>query len=522
MKKAVIWLVAVVLIASLGAAACTPKAGPGPDPVAEEKVLIARSTSDPATFQPDMAGNDAAYGIAQNIFNRLVKLDADKQIIPDLARTWKSSDDGKSITFDLVKNAKWHDGKPLTSKDVKYTFDYIKDNTACFAHNYFVNVESIEAPDDYTVIFHMSQPDSAVLGYLAWYATFVMPEHIYNNGQSWDENPNNMAPIGSGPFKFEAHNPGVNVVLVKNPEYWEAEPKLDKLVFQLIPDNATAVQALLNGELDYMGLPATEVANFETNPDYTLIPYTLPSPTYIVFNFDQGKNVPFEVRKAIAMCVNREEISTKVFAGIQPPEYNFYPSVMGWSSNSDAPAPSFDIAGAKALLEGAGYKKDANGYYVTGLVLDCFGQASTDAAKLISSACKEAGIELTINSIEYQAWGTKVSTNQDFVIGMLGGFQGPDVAALAGRISTEGSMNHGDYSNARIDELFELGLKSTDPEVRKPYYHEIQKIMSEELPIIPIVGYQAYIGQASYVKDTPYQCAGRAGWGEFLYTDIVK
>ena len=357
-----------------------------------------------------------------------------------------------SITFNLVQNAKWHDGEPVTSKDVKYTFDYIKDHPECFAHNYFKNVESISAPDDYTVVFHMSRPDSAVLGYLAWYATFIMPEHVYNNGQPWEENPANQAPIGSGPFKFEKHNPGVNVVLVKNSEYWEAEPKLDRLIYQIIPDDATAVQALLNGEVDYMTLPATEVESFKSNPDFTLVPYSLPSPLYMVFNFDEGKDVPFAVRKAIAMCINRDEISTKVFAGIQPPEYNFYPSVMGWSSNSDAPAPSFDIEGAKAVLEAAGYTKDAEGYYVRGLVVDCFSQSYIDAVKLISAACKDAGIELIINALEGQAWSTKVSTNQDFVIATLGGFQGPDVSALAGRISTEGAMNHGDYSNARIDE----------------------------------------------------------------------
>ncbi|HHX28726.1 MAG TPA: peptide ABC transporter substrate-binding protein [Firmicutes bacterium] len=523
MKKAVIWFVAVVLIASLALAGCTPQTEEtDTPPVAEEKVLIVRATSDPTTFQPDVAGNDAAYGIAQNVFNRLVKLDADIQVIPDLARSWSSSEDGLSITFNLVQNAKWHDGEPVTSKDVKYTFDYIKDHPECFAHNYFKNVESISAPDDYTVVFHMSRPDSAVLGYLAWYATFIMPEHVYNNGQPWEENPANQAPIGSGPFKFEKHNPGVNVVLVKNSEYWEAEPKLDKLIYQIIPDDATAVQALLNGEVDYMTLPATEVESFKSNPDFTLVPYSLPSPLYMVFNFDEGKDVPFAVRKAIAMCINRDEISTKVFAGIQPPEYNFYPSVMGWSSNSDAPAPSFDIEGAKAVLEAAGYTKDAEGYYVRGLVVDCFSQSYIDAVKLISAACKDAGIELIINALEGQAWSTKVSTNQDFVIATLGGFQGPDVSALAGRISTEGAMNHGDYSNARIDELFELGLVSTDPAVRKPYYHEIQKIMSEELPTIPIVGYQAYTCQASYVKDSPYECAGRAGWSEYLYTDIVK
>ncbi len=506
----------------------TPSATPATpattDP-AEEKVLVVRLTGEPPTLQPDKGANDSAYNVVSNIYSRLVKLDGSRQIIPDLASSWETSADGLSVTFHLVDNAYWHDGEKVTSADVKYTMDYILTHDTCLMYPRFNNyIESVEAPDDLTVVFHMkNQYGPMLVGRLGYYATFILPQHLFDNGQDWDDNPYSLTPVGCGPFKYDSTIPGVSITLVKNENYFQNEVKLDRLIFQVIPDATTALQALKNGEIDFMtGVPTTEVAGMLTDSNFVLTPSILPSPTYMLFNFNDEVVSQYAVRLAIAKCVNREEVSTKVFTGIRTPETHFYPSVIEWASNPNALAPEFDIEGAKKVLEDAGFTKDADGYYIRGLELCCStGDSNPDVAKLIAANAKEAGIEIIVNSMESQAWTQKVSTEKNFQISLTGGFQGPDVADLSGRVGTGQSTNYGSYSNAKVDELFAQGLLSTDQDVRRPYYYEIQKILSEELPIVPIVQYISYQGQGSYVTYAPLQSIGLAGWVEFSYTDIV-
>lgn len=506
-----------------GTETANPAQTPEESDSAEEKILIVRASSDPISFNPNGSADDPAFNIVSNIYSQLVRLDTTRQIIPDLATEWQTSEDGLTMTFKLVENATFHDGVPVTAEDVAYTFNYIITHDTCLMYNRFsAQIESVEAQGDYTAVFHLKNPYAALIGYLGYYGTFIMPKHIFDNGQAWEENPAVMSPIGCGPFKFSQFNPGESIVLVKNENYFKTDVKLDKLIFQQIPDAVAAVQALKSGDIDYLGaVPSANVDELMADSNFVLSLAVLPSPTYICFNFAEEDVLTPAVRLAIAHAINREDISKKVFSGIREPEYNFYPSVVEWASNSNAPAPGYSISEAIAVLEQAGYTKDADGYYVRGITLDCFStDSSPDVAKLIQGSCKEAGIEIEVIVSEYQAWNQKVSVEKDFMISMQGGFQGPDVSALSGRIGVNGGANYGKYENAEIEQLFLEGMKSTDESVRQPIYYRIQEIMAEELPLVPIVKYASYVAQASYVIDTPIQCAGRAGWIEYSYTDI--
>lgn len=487
-----------------------------------EKTLVVRATGDPQTFHPDLTGDDMAYPIVQNIFNRLCKLDAEKNVIPDLAESWEISEDGMTITFYLREGVKWHDGEDFTADDVVHTFETIKANPSYFLSANLQDVDTFEKVDDYTVAFNMAQPNVAIIGYLAWYGSFIMPEHLYNNGESWDDNEYNMNPVGTGPFKFDSFQPGIATTVVKNADYWEAEPKLDKVIFQIIPDNTTAVQALLNGEIDiYTSLPDSEYANLKDNPGVRLEPNIYPSPIYIAFNFNEELGADQAVRTAVAMCVDRESISQKVYAGVKTPEYAMYPSI-SWASNQEDVAPSFDPEGAAKLLEEAGYTKDADGYYVT-IPLDVFeSMQCPDTAKLLQADCAKAGINLELNIMEYNAWNDKVFINRNFVLEMQGGFQGPDPAALASRVGTNGSMNQSSYSNAEVDALFAEAAKVGDQDQRAELYKQAQAILAQELPIIPIVQYLSYDACGSNVINAPIDGAGKWGWNEFTFTDFTN
>lgn len=524
MKRKIYILILILTFFSIIAVGCSgtsTETGGGKESK-NEKVLIVRSGGDPMSFNPDTIADDNAYAIVQNIFNRLVKLDSSKQIIPDLAKDWEVSGDGLAITFHLKDNAKWHDGKPVTSKDVKYTFDTIKENKTYYFNSRLDIVNSIEVPDDHTVVFKLNDPDVSFIADLGWYATFILPEHVFNNGQSWEDNPASKEPIGSGPFKFSEFKQGVNISLIPNKDYHDGAPKLDKLVFSIIPDEQTAIQALINGEIDvYENVPSSSVDQMKANGKIRMALNEYPSPARIIFNLKNETLADVHLRKAIATAINKEEISKKVYNGVQIPEYSMYPSLIDWAANTEEVSPQFNIDEAKKILENAGYKKDANGFYVTGITLDVFeGSGYPDMANLMKATLAEAGIGIELKVSEFNAWNQKVSVERDFMIEMQGGFMGPDPAALAKRYGTGVGSNYGEYSNPKFDELTAKGAATGDQEMRAQYYKEAQAILAEDLPFVPIVTYAGYdANNASYVN-LPIDGAGKWGWQEYTYTDI--
>ena len=245
-------------------------------------------------------------------------------------------------------------------------------------------VDSIETPDENTVVFNMNEADVSFIADLGWYGTFILPEHVFNNGQPWEENPASMEPIGSGPFKLSEFKQGESITIVANPDYHEGAPKLDKVIFTIIPDDATAVQALINGEIDVLEtVPAANVDELMANENIRMELNEYPSPMRIIFNLNNDLVSDVNVRRAIATAIDKEEISEKIYNGVQKPEYNMYPSLIEWASNSEDTSPKLNIEEAKKILEDAGYTKDADGFYIRGLTIDVFDSGGyPDAANL--------------------------------------------------------------------------------------------------------------------------------------------
>lgn len=524
MKKRVISVLLMMLLVVTMFAGCGEKTANGGETAAggEGKVLIVRTIGDPMSFNPDAVADDNAYSMVQNIFNRLVKLDASKQVVPDLAKEWEVSDDGLTITFHLRDDAKWHDGKPVTSEDVKYTFETIKENPTYFFSSRMGIVDQIDTPDETTAIFRMNTADVSFIAELGWYATFVLPKHVFDNGEKWEDNAASMAPIGSGPFKLGEFKQGQSVTLIPNPDYHEGAPKISKLIYTMIPDDATAVQALLNGEIDVLeGVPSANVPELKANENIRMALNEYPSPMRILFNMEDEKVKDPAVRKAIAMAIDKDEISEKIYAGIQKAEYSMYPALIDWVANQEQTSPKYDTFGAMNVLEDAGYKKDADGFYVRGLSMDVFeGGGYPDAAKLMQASLAEAGIELEIVVHEFNAWNEKVFVNKDFTMELQGGFMGPDPAALGTRYATGASANINNYSNAEFDELVKKGVATGDKEERKEIYKKAQAILAEELPFIPIVTYAAYDANKANVTNLPIDGSGKWGWQEYTFTEI--
>lgn len=480
--------------------------------------LIIRATGDPMSFNPTAAADDNLYPIAQNLFHRLTCLDSSKQVIPDAAESWEVSDDALTITWHLKDGLKWTDGEALDAEDVKYTFDYIKEHPDTYFSSSMTIVDEIEIVDPLTVVFHMNTADMSFVARIGWYGTFILPEHVYNNGQAWLDNPQATNPtVTSGPFKFESYTQGANITLVANEDYVGGAPKVDRLIFSIIPDDATAMQALLNGEVDYVEMvPDAYVDEFLANDNLRLVLDEYPSPYRIIFNVNDEILSDLAVRQAIALCINREEISEKVYGGIMPPEYSAYPSLVEWCANTTDTYPKQDIEAAKQVLEDAGYTKDADGYYVRGIEWDVQ-EGMQDLANLIIASCKEAGIEITMILSEYNAWAEKVNADGNFMMEVQGGFMGPDPAALATRFGTGSNSNYSGWSNAEFDRLCAEAAAAPDTEMRAELYREAQKIIVEELPGINVVGFASYQGMSAKLADMPIDGVGQWGWADYSH-----
>lgn len=498
----------------------TPVAGT----IKEGGVLIIREGGDPMSFCPSLAADDNAYAMAQNMFNRLTKLDSSKSPIPDAAKSWDISDDAMKITFHLKENMKWWDGEALDAEDVKYTFDYIKTHDTCYFSSSMSIVDSIEIVDPLTVVFNMNTADLSFVARLGWYGTFIIPEHIYNNGQPWEENEaTKNKPVGSGPFMFESYKQGVGTTLVKNPNYHDGAPHLDKLIFSIIPDDTTAIQALINGEVDTIGMiPDAFLDQLMADPNFRCDRNIYPSPWRFIFNLKHEKIADPAVRKAIALCVDRNDISKKVTNSIMPPEWCAYPAVVEWAANTTDIYPDVNIEEAIKVLEAAGYKKDADGFYIRGLTLDAFEGPLVDMSKLVIANCAKAGIEIELIVSEFNAWAEKIGPGKDWMIEAQGGFMGPDPAALASRYGTGSGSNYASYENPEFDELCKKGAAEPDKEKRAAYYKEAQKLLVRDLPAINVLGWAGYEASRSDLVNLPIDGTGKWGWQEYTFTHYIE
>ncbi|MBU5439442.1 ABC transporter substrate-binding protein [Tissierella sp. MSJ-40] len=483
--------------------------------------FVVSMAREPQTYNPCAQADDAAYVIIQNMFNKLVKINGDDKVIPDIAKEWEYSDDGKTLTFHLQENVKWHDGEKFSSEDVKWTFDQIIKEKG-FASASLAGVEEITCPDENTVVFKLEAPNSGLLGYIAWFGTYIMPKHIYE-GTDWLQNSANQSPIGTGPFKFVEHKKGESITIERNDDYWGHKPYLDKIVYTIIPDQNTAFQGWLNGEIDESrnGVPLNEAHSFDDDPNYVVKEKLWPNKLYINFNLREGKFADIKVRQAVAYGIDRDEIFTKALKGIgQKAEY-FISPIYDWAINEDVKLPERDVEKARALLEEAGYKADENGIYFS-TTMDLF-PGFDDVAEVIKANFKDIGIDMKINVMDDPAYDEKVWFGHDYEITMIGGYQGPDISAISSRIESNGSMNIGGYNNPKIDELLKQGLVLTTEEERAPIYKEIQEILAEDLPVIFYSEKGAKLVVKSYVKGHPAtEASDKASEAEFTYVWLDK
>lgn len=482
---------------------------------------IMRGSGDPLSFNPNWKTDDMQLPATYNIFNRLVKSTLDNSIQPDLAYDWEFGEDGKQLVFYLRENVKWHDGEDFNSEDVVWTFNKILEGDA-YQSASLSNVESVEAIDEYTVQFNLKNPDASIMSVLSWLGVWIMPEHIYNTDVDWSENDANWHPIGTGPFKFVEYQTGVSIKMEAFDDYWGGRPYLDTLIISIIPDAETAYQAYLNGEIDDIqsGTPNASLQDLIDSPDYNTYNHVGTSRTYLSFNLEEGPMADVRVRQAVNLAIDRTAVVERAEKGFGAASEYYISPVFDWAVNDDYKIPEKDAEKAEALLQEAGYTKNSDGYYFSCTYVIFESGSFHDTAVIVQENLKSIGIDCKLEVLEIGAWMTKCMTDYDFDIAMCSGGQGPDISAIRNRVHSSGSLNISRYSNPELDEALDLGVTVSSEAERKPYYDEVQRILSEDLPIVIIDDYKIAYPVKTYVHNHPFEYEQASQYSSYMMEKV--
>lgn len=432
----------------------------------EETVVRMNIGSEPDSLDPWQSAASDTDAIFHNVFEGLCLYDENGEIIPGLAESWDISDDGLTYTFHLRQGVKFHNGADFTSADVVYTYNNLAGmNGEKAVSSKFDNVESFEAPDDYTFVIHLKEPSA---GFLSLNIIAVLPEGYEDQA---------TAPVGTGPFKFVEYTPSQRVVLEKNDDYYDEDrmAKVDRVEFYIMSDSAAVVSALQSGQLDIASIGADDASVLEGQFDI----YNSPQNMVQIFALNNEVE-PFnnlEVRQAINYCIDKDQIINSVFGGYGTKLYTNFSPVMGVYYNKDVKGTyDTDVAKAKELMEQAGY---ADGFSFTVKVPANY-QAHIDTAQIIAQQLQQINITVNIETVEWATWLEDVYTNANYegtIIGLTGKLD-PD--AVLGRFKTTYEKNFFNFSNSEYDELITSALTEQDEQVRIDDYKRCQEILAEQ------------------------------------------
>ena len=432
----------------------------------EATVVRMNIGSEPDSLDPWQSAASDTEAIMHNVFEGLVLYDETGAIIPGIAESWDISEDGLTYTFHLREDVTFHNGQPLTSADVLYTYNNLAGMGGEKAvSSKFENVESFEATDDYTFVIKLKE---ASAGFLSLNIIAILPEGYEDQA---------TAPVGTGPFKFVEYVPSQRVVLEKNPDYYDEDrmAQVDRVEFYIMTDSAAVVSALQSGTLDIASVGADDAAVLEGQYDI----YN--SPQNMVQIFAMNNSVaPFDdvrVRQAINYAIDKDQIIDSVFGGYATKLYTNFSPVMGVYYNEELEGSyDTDVEKAKELLKEAGYE---DGFEFT-ITAPANYQAHIDTAQIIAQQLQQVGITANIETMEWATWLEDVYTNASYegtIIGLTGKLDPDDVL---GRFVSDYARNFYNYNNPEYDQLIADSVTELDEAKRIENYKRCQEILTED------------------------------------------
>jgi peptide/nickel transport system substrate-binding protein len=435
--------------------------------------------------------------VSGKIFDGLLAYGIDSRPQPQLATAWSVSGDGLRITFHLRPNVRWHDGQPFTSEDVAFSVLEVWKKYHSRGRSTFANVLSVETPDALTAVLVLTKPAPYILNALASTESQPLPKHLYKSGDPLS-NPRNLAPIGTGPFRFVAWERGNHIVLERNPDYWDApRPHLDRLIVRFLPDPSSMANALETNSIHF-GTPIyADLARLTQSPSLELYPLNTPfnsTVTSLEFNLDRPVFRDARVRQAFAHATDRDFLVKNVWFGNGTAADSPIPKSMTAFHAANLPAYEFDLGKAEALLEAAGQKRGANGIRLT-LFLDAYPvEYLQQTAQLLRSNLSRIGVHLNVRSTDPAEFIQRVYTKRDFDAIVYGASSGPDPVIGVQRFYWSKNFapgvafsNGAHYANPEVDRLLLAAQTETDSGRRRSLYEQFQVIVQTDAVTLPLV-----------------------------------
>ncbi|MBD8625185.1 peptide ABC transporter substrate-binding protein [Pseudomonas sp. CFBP 13727] len=482
------------------------------------QVIIGLS-QEPTVFNPHMPHIEVDDGIHWNVFDPLFGIAPTGEFVPALATEVPTvanggiSADGLQWKIKLRSDAKWHDGRPFTADDVKYTLELIVSpnfrSGRRAGHDLLRDITVVSPTEIHWRMEKSYAPYASILS-----STFMLPKHILSAAADVNTAPFNNAPIGTGPFKWGTRVAGDHIQLKANPDYYGTKPQLESVIFKYIPDLTVLYTQFKTGDIDVTAMQGITPDHYEEAKDLagrTVVILPVATIESVTLNMERPQFKDPVVRQALYMAIDKKTIIDELYFGLVLPTETYMPQQSAYY-NPNLPKQSFNIEAATKLLDDAGWKPGAGGIREKDGVRLSFTNSTTagnqireQAQQFIQQTWLAIGVEMKISNLPPAVmWGEYwVQSKFDSVIvgnNFLTGAD-PDTRDYFGSQSTNAKggagQNNSQYVNAKVDELLAQGASMQDVAQRKAVYVQVQDLIRQDLPILPLFQYTYVRGYKS-------------------------
>ncbi len=439
----------------------------------EAKPLNFALSGNPDTLDPQGTSGTLTFQVDKSIYDTLTEPDKKGVIVPALAESWDVSKNSLVWTFHLRKGVKFHNGDPLTSADVKATFERIVDKkTGSPNKKAFDVIKSIETPDDLTVVFTLGKPYAPFLASISSGWGAILPKSLIDTGHDFASEP-----VGTGPYKMTEWVRDSKIVLTKNNDYWmKGYPKINQIIMNIIPESSVQIQGLLSGQLDIVYMVSKDnVPLLQKSPDITLTKNLTSLIMVMAINCSRPPFNNVKVRQALNYAIDKQKVLDTAYSGGKViGTFMDYGNAYYKDFTNLYP---YNPEKAKQLLKEAGVGKDT----VIKMYLPQNYPPHVKAGEMYQDMLSKVGLNVKIQMVDWSTWISDVYRGSKFDLTVIGhtGKLDPN-----GTLSGYGKGKYVQWYNDEAASLIEKAAETMGYKKRKAIYDKVLGIMAEQVPFV--------------------------------------